>query len=152
VLNLGQKKIHLITDSVFDTTAWVKAIQASRATVKEQTKSKLAVVRNIYWHRKIMDEQGEDKLLDKIEKDYEELVQKNENPDLEGLEGLIKLQKVIGEELISIINACLVNKDRRVDIAKTYIACYHENMISSLRNYFKKNKLEFGVKSSCFHL
>ena len=89
--------------------------------------------------------QGEDKLIEKIEKDYEELMQKNEDNDLDGIQGLLKLQKIIGEDLVSIINACLVNKDRRVDIIKLYISCYHENVVSSLRNYFKKNKDEFSV-------
>jgi len=149
VLNLGQKKVYLITESVFETTAWVKAIQASRAAVKEQTKSKWPFLRNIYWLRKIMDEQGEEKLIEKIEKDYEELIQKNEDNDLDGIQGLLKLQRIIGEDLASIINACLVNKDKRIDIIKTYISCYHENIVASLRNYFKKNKDEFSSQD-CF--
>lgn len=38
-------------------TKWVKAIQAARANLKEKSKSRLATVKNMYWHFKIFNEQ-----------------------------------------------------------------------------------------------
>lgn len=106
-MNLGKKKVYLITHSVTEYTTWVKAIQASRAVIKEQAKSKLPVVKNLYWHRRILDEQGEEDLLEKIEMDYERIVSKIEANKSSGVEELINTQKAVANELISVMTSNL---------------------------------------------
>ena len=96
-------------------TTWVKAIQASRAVIKEQAKSKLPVVKNLYWHRRILEEQvdlhsfiyfytvkGEEDLMEKIEMDYEGIVSKIQANKIGGVQGLLNTQKAVADELISV--------------------------------------------------
>lgn len=77
--------------------------------------------------------------------DYERIVAKVEANKTGGVEGLIKTQKAVADELISVINACLVQKDQRLDIVKFYIGIFHENIILTFRNYFKKNDKNLDV-------
>ena len=78
---------------------------------------------------------------------------------MEGITGILALQKIKAEEIISVrksliiylntnklINACLVHKERRLDIIQLNINVYHENIIASLRNYFKRNQADFTVE------
>lgn len=49
VLDLGDKKINLITTNAVERTKWVKAIQLSKANAKERAKSKFPFVKNLFW-------------------------------------------------------------------------------------------------------
>jgi len=77
-------------------------------------------------------------LLKKIENDYEKLTQM----ETTSIKSLILVQEKVAIEFISIINACLVCRVPRIDIIKMYTAVYHENVLSALKNYYKKKTHE----------
>ncbi len=56
-MDLVEKKIFLSSPDVNLVKKWIAAIQASRAIVKEQARSRLPAVKNIYWILKTKEEE-----------------------------------------------------------------------------------------------
>jgi len=134
-LDLGDKKFNLICSSFPEMVGWLRSIQNSRATSAELLRSKDPVfLKNLFWVLKIKDDNdGENKLAQKIENDYEKLTQ----TETVSIKSLILVQEKVANEFLSIINACLVCRVPRVDVIKMYTAVYHEGILSALKNYYK---------------
>jgi hypothetical protein len=85
-------------------------------------------------------ENGEDRLKEKINRDYEELTKMEELATADNVRGLIDVQDKVTHEFLAVINSCLAHKDTRTDIIKFYAEVYHEQVINALKNYFKRNQ------------
>ena len=120
-------------------TTWVKAVQTARANAKEKTKSRLPIVKNLFWVFRIFAEQGTQKLKDKIRQDYELLDNKN-------IKEIVQVQEKAAEQFIAVINACLAHRDTRIDIIHIYVEALHEAILNTLRTYFKANQNFLEVK------
>jgi len=139
ILDLGDKKFNLICPSFNEMTQWLRAIQASRAIAAEVVKSKELVLKNLFWIIKTRDQKdGENKLAQKIENEYEKLTQ----VETTSIKSLVLVQEKVANEFISIVNACLVCRVPRIDIIKMYSSVYHESVLSALKNYYKKKAQE----------
>jgi hypothetical protein len=53
---MGDKKITLASTEITEVKKWIAAIQASRANVKEQARSRLPTVKNLYWILKLKEQ------------------------------------------------------------------------------------------------
>jgi len=140
IIDMGDHKINFMVGNITEMTNWVKAIQAARANSKEKTKSKLPTVKNLYWHFKILAEEGEEKLKEKINKDYDLLTKGAGIITSDNIRDLIRLQENVAEEFLAAVNACLAHKDQRIDVVRIYIETAHELILNALKIYFKKNQ------------
>jgi len=140
VLDLGDKKIILLLSNITEMTKWVKAIQSSRANIKEKTKSKLPSVKNIYWLLKVMNEEGEAKTRARINNTYERLTVGAELSRNNNLKDLIRVQEKVASELVAVVNACLCHKDPKVEVIRLYLEIFHESILNAFRAYFRRNQ------------
>mmetsp|Transcript_11502 Transcript_11502/g.9936 ORF Transcript_11502/g.9936 Transcript_11502/m.9936 type:complete len:201 (-) Transcript_11502:2154-2756(-) len=91
-LDLGDKKTFFISNEYKEMEKWIRAIQSGRSYVKENLKSKLEKVKNMYWILKTREEDdGEEKLKEKIDKDYETLTNVEGTMRADNIEDLLKV-------------------------------------------------------------
>jgi len=82
-------------------TTWVKAVQTGRVNAKEKTKSRLPIVKNLFWVFRIFAEQGAQKVKEKIRQDYE-LLAKNHGGDGKNIKDIVQVQEKAAEEFIAV--------------------------------------------------
>ena len=140
VLELGERKINLLCTSFMELDVWLRAIAVSRATMREHQQSALPTLKNIYNMLRIKDGQnGQQELQKKAKASYETLTEKtNSTPNPTTILSIIEVQQKVAKEFIDIINACLVHRERRIDVVRVYEEVYHENILNALKVYFKK--------------
>jgi len=143
VLDMGERKLTLICNTFEEMDTWLHSIQTSRTTCTEYHNSTLPILKNLFWIIKIKDGQdGENKLRDKIEADYEKLTQTS----ITDITSLILVQQNVASEFIAVINAALACRNPRIDIIKAYEEVYHQNVVAALKNYYKKKAQELENK------
>lgn len=87
-LDMGDRVVIMAIEDIPGALKWISAIQCSKATAKEQLKSKLPVVKNIYWAVKAIDKDDdgdEQKLITKAKADFDKI---NSEKELESINNL----------------------------------------------------------------
>ena len=79
-------------------------------------------------------------MREKITQQYEDMTNMDELATADNVKGLIGIQEKVSFQFLSIINSALSHKDTRVDIIKLYAEVFHEQIISALKQYFKRNQ------------
>lgn len=134
-VNACDRIYQLMSDLETDRRRWVQALKNSTKTAKQLKKKGISVVKNIDVIVKLYDtcpdKEKKAKLQQKIIQDFdklhESLIPGKLNP--QNMKEFINLQDGISNELLNIINACLVEEVKRQDIIKEYIDYVHEFII-----------------------